>query len=106
MSFYGANSQAQQSGDNLLNPLRVFLEKHHLGMEQLAGLLRVSPETLEERFSEGVAPPASWLAIAVLFDIKSQRGRRRTDSLAKALFCKLSTERKICFFFLQQDWIP
>jgi len=73
MYSYEANSQAQQCGDNLLDLLRMFLDTHHLGLEQLAGLLRITPQTLEEWFSEGVAPPAAFLALAVLFD---SRGRR------------------------------
>jgi hypothetical protein len=52
--------------------LRVFLDKHHLGLEELAGLLRITPQTLEEWFSEGMAPPASCLALAVLFDTRRQ----------------------------------
>ena len=73
MSSYEAKSQAQQCGDNSLDLLRRFLNTHHLGLEQLAGLLRITPQTLEEWFSEGVAPPAAFLALAVLFD---SRGRR------------------------------
>ena len=46
----------------------MFQDKHHLRLEQLAGLLRITPHTLEELLSEGVAPPASCLALAVLFD--------------------------------------
>jgi hypothetical protein len=68
MSSYEANSQAQQCDDNLLDLLRMFLDTHHLGLEQLAGLLRITPQTLEEWFREGVAPPAAFLALAVLFD--------------------------------------
>jgi hypothetical protein len=73
MSSCEAKSQAPQCGDNLLDLLRMFLDTHHLGLEQLAGLLRITPQTLEEWFSEGVAPPAAFLALAVLFD---SRGRR------------------------------
>ncbi len=40
--------------------------------ELLASLLRVTPETLGEWFSEGMAPPASCLALAVLFDSRRQ----------------------------------
>lgn len=73
MSSCKAKSQALQCGDNLLDLLRMFLDTHHLGLEQLAGLLRITPQTLEEWFSEGVAPSAAFLAHAVLFD---SRGRR------------------------------
>jgi hypothetical protein len=73
MSSCEAKSQAPQCGDNLLDLLRRFLITHHLGLEQLAGLLRITPQTLEEWFSESVAPPAAFLALAVLFD---NRGRR------------------------------
>ena len=73
MSSCEAKSQALQCGDNPLDLLRMFLDTHHLGLEQLAGLLRITPQTLEEWFSEGVAPPAAFPALAVLFD---SRGRR------------------------------
>ena len=73
MSSCEASSQAPQCGDNLLNLLRMFLDTHHLGLEQLAGLLRIPPQTLEEWFSEGEAPPAAFLALTVLFDSRSQR---------------------------------
>lgn len=73
MSSCEARSQAPQCGDNLLNLLRMFLDTHHLGLEQLAGLLRITPQTLEEWFSEGEAPPAAFLALTVLFDSRSQR---------------------------------
>ena len=72
MSSCEARSQAPQCGDNLLNLLRMFLDTHHLGLEELAGLLRITPQTLEEWFSEGMAPPASCLALAVLFDTRRQ----------------------------------
>ena len=63
-----ASSHAQQNSDHLLELLRVFQDKHHLGLEELAGLLRISPLMLEEWFREGMAPPAAFLALAVLFN--------------------------------------
>ena len=72
MSSHEANSPAQQNGDNVLELLRGFIDTHHLRLEQLASLLRISPQTLDEWFSEGVAPPASCLALAVLFDTRRQ----------------------------------
>jgi hypothetical protein len=72
MSSRKANSNAQQNGDNVLGLLHVFLDRHHLGLEELARLLRITPQTLEEWFSEGMAPPASCLALAVLFDTRRQ----------------------------------
>ena len=67
-----ASCHAEQNGDNSLELLRRFLDTHHVGLEQIAGLLRISPLTLEEWFSEGMAPPASCLALAVLFDTRRQ----------------------------------
>ena len=80
MSSYEAKkSQAKQNSDNVLGLLRVFLDKHHLGLEELAALLRITPQTLEEWFSEGMAPPASCLALAILFDTRRQiSGRMST----------------------------
>jgi len=65
MSSREARSPAQQRqrGTNVLDQ-----DRHHLRWEQLASLLRITPQTLEEWFSDGVAPPASCLALAVLFD--------------------------------------
>ena len=68
MSSHEAKSQAKQNNDNVLGLLRLFLDTHHLSLEELAGLLRITPQTLEEWFSEGMAPPAAFLALAVLFD--------------------------------------
>lgn len=72
MSSCQASSHAQQSGNNLLDLLSMFQDTHHLRLEQLASLLRITPETLEEWFSEGMAPPASCLALAVFFDSRRQ----------------------------------
>ena len=73
MSSCVTGSHAMQNGTNLLDLLRIFQETHHLRLEQLAGLLRITPQTLEEWFSEGMAPPTSCLALAVLFDTGSER---------------------------------
>jgi plasmid maintenance system antidote protein VapI len=72
MSSHEAKSQAKQDSDNALGLLRLFLDTHHLSLEELAGLLRITPQTLEEWFNEGMAPPASCLALAVLFDTSRQ----------------------------------
>jgi hypothetical protein len=75
-----ASSHAQKNSNHVLDLLRVFLDKHHLSLEELAGLLRISPLTLEEWFHEGVAPPAAFLALAVLFDAgKFKPGRKRHE---------------------------
>ena len=55
-----ASSHAQQNSNHLLDLLRVFLDKHHLSLEELAGLLRISPLTLEEWFHEGVGAARSF----------------------------------------------
>ena len=72
MSSHEANYPAQQDSDNVLELLRKFLDTHHLDLERLAGLLRISPATLQEWFDEGDAPPAAFLALAVLFDTRRQ----------------------------------
>jgi len=79
MSSHEANSPSQQNTYKLLELLRTFLNTHHLGLNDLAGLLRVSPQTLEEWFSEGTAPPASCLALAVLFDSRRQISSRMSN---------------------------
>ena len=72
MSSHEAKSQAKQNSDNAVGLLRLFSETNHLSLEELAGLLRITPQTLEEWFSEGMAPPAAFLALAVLFDTRRQ----------------------------------
>ena len=75
-----ASSHAEQNSDNSLELLRVFQKTHHLGSEELAGLLRITPRTLEEWFSEDMAPPAAFLALAVLFRAgKLMSGRERHE---------------------------
>ena len=70
MAALEANAHDQQHSDKLLELLWIFLDAHGLGLEELAGLLRITPWTLEEWFSEGMAPPAAFLALAVLFDAR------------------------------------
>jgi hypothetical protein len=72
MSSHEAKSQAKQNSDNVLGLLRLFLDTHHLSLDELAGLLPITPQTLEEWFNEGMALPASCLALAVLFDTRRQ----------------------------------
>ena len=67
MMLQEASPHPEQNSDHLLELLRVFQDKHHLGLEELAGLLRISPLTLEGWFRESMAPPAGFLALAVLF---------------------------------------
>jgi hypothetical protein len=57
MSSHEAKSQAKQNSDNVLGLLRLFLDTHHLSLEDLAGLLGITPQTLEEWFSEGMRHP-------------------------------------------------
>ena len=45
MSSHEAKSQAKQNSDNVLGLLRLFLDTHHLSLEELAGLLRITPQT-------------------------------------------------------------
>ena len=78
MTLQEASCHAEQNSDNSLELLRIFLDTHHLGLEELACLLRITPQTLEEWFSEGMAPPAAFLALAVLFNAgKLMSGRER-----------------------------
>ena len=72
MMLQETSPHPEQNSDHLLELLRVFQDKHHLGLGALAGLLRITPQTLEEWFSEDMAPPASCLALALLFDTRRQ----------------------------------
>ena len=76
MAALEANAHDQHHSNKLLELLRIFLDAHGLGLEELAGLLRITPRTLEEWFSEGMAPPAVFLALAVLFDARRHMSRR------------------------------
>ncbi len=76
MAALEANDHDHQRRDKMLELLRLFLDTHHLGLEELAGLLRITPQTLEEWFSEGMAPPAAFLALAVSFDAIRHMSRR------------------------------
>ena len=61
MSSYEAKSQAKQNSDNVLGILRVFLDKHHLGLEELAGLLRITPRLWRNGSAKGWRrPQLSW----------------------------------------------
>ena len=80
MSSYEAKSHAQQNSDSGLELLRMFQDAHHLSLQELASLLRINPLTLEEWFNEGVAPPAAFLALAVLFDTRRQLSVRMSTS--------------------------
>jgi len=50
-----------------------------LGLGTTRRLASISPLTLEEWFSEGMAPPAAFLALAVLFDARRQISGRMGD---------------------------
>lgn len=54
--------------DSLLERLRSFMQANNLSKQELAGLLRISPQTLDDWFNDGMAPPASLLALLVLFE--------------------------------------
>ena len=71
------NSNSEHNGEALLDLLRLFRAAHNSSFEELAGLLRVTPGTLEEWFSEGMTPPASCLAFALLFDTRAQMPHER-----------------------------
>jgi hypothetical protein len=55
--------------DSVTERLRAFMDTHDLSLNELAGLLRTPPETLEHWFQCDLTPPASLLALMVLFPI-------------------------------------
>ena len=89
MAALEAKVHDHQQRGKMLELLRIFLDTHGLGLAELAGLLRITPQTLEEWFSEGMAPPASCLALAVLFDTRSQRRLGGSRSQVKPFFKNL-----------------
>ena len=80
MSARETISNIPQNSDNLPELLRAFLDTHDLGLEQLAGLLRITPQTLEAWFNESTTPPACLLALAVLIDSGQRVSRRYHQS--------------------------
>jgi hypothetical protein len=68
-----------KTGDSLLERLRGYMNANNLSKDELAGLLRTSPETLDNWFNDGMAPPASLLALAVLFECLPQSARYRVS---------------------------
>ena len=59
-------THAGQGSDSLTERLRDFMRTHDLSREELAGLLRTAPQTLDHWFDGGDAPPACLLALMVL----------------------------------------
>jgi hypothetical protein len=65
--------------DHVTERLRAFMDTHDLSLNELAGLLRTPPETLEYWFKSDLTPPASLLALMVLFPIvPREKGRAGT----------------------------
>lgn len=60
------NAASLASSDNIPERLRGFMRAHDLSLQELAGLLRTTPETLEHWFDGGPTPPACLLALMVL----------------------------------------
>ena len=69
------NSYAEQNRHKLVELLHSFLDTHHLGLEELAGLLRLSPLILEEWFRRGMTAPSAFLALAVLCNAERETAR-------------------------------
>jgi hypothetical protein len=66
--------------DSVTERLRAFMDTHDLSLNELAGLIRTPPETLEYWFQCDLTPPASLLALMVLFPIvPREKGRAGTD---------------------------
>ncbi|MGA7324522.1 MAG: helix-turn-helix transcriptional regulator [Rhodomicrobium sp.] len=60
------NAANLATSDNVPERLRAFMLAHDLSLQELAGLLRTTPETLEQWFDGDPAPPACLLALMVL----------------------------------------
>ena len=60
--------------ESVIERLRSFMTAHGLTHEELARLLGITPETLEDWFSAGSAPPGALLALLILLPtVLSQR---------------------------------
>jgi hypothetical protein len=65
-------SYAGREGDGLAEHLRSFMRTHDLSLEDLAGLLRIEPRTLDHWLTGGEGPSACLLALMVLFETRSR----------------------------------
>jgi hypothetical protein len=80
--------------DRVTERLRAFMDNHDLSLNELAGLLRTPPETLEYWFQCDLTPPASLLALMVLFPIvPREKGRAGTGSRTAPLAGSSSAAR-------------
>jgi hypothetical protein len=61
---------AGRESDGLAERLRSFMRTHDLSLEDLAGILRIEPRTLDHWLNGGEAPPACLLALMVLFETR------------------------------------
>jgi hypothetical protein len=77
---------AVREGDGVGERLCSFMRTHDLSLEDLAGLLRIEPQTLYHWLNGGEAPPACLLALMVLFETRPQT-RRGADGNAAAPHC-------------------
>jgi transcriptional regulator with XRE-family HTH domain len=74
---------AGREGDALAERLCSFMQTHDLSLEDLAGVLRVQPQTLDHWLHGGEAPPACLLALMVLFETRSRtQGGAATNAAA------------------------
>ena len=105
MSFSEARSPAQQRGNNLPDLLRRFQDTHHLRLEQLAGLLRITPQTLEEWFRKAWhRPHPVWpLQSCSIPEISASSAGQAFD-VKRFFFFGLSTKKKSCCIFCNKDW--
>ncbi|HZV21845.1 MAG TPA: helix-turn-helix transcriptional regulator [Hyphomicrobiales bacterium] len=55
-----------EGSDSVIVQLRAFMKTYDLSLEELAGLLRITPQTLHHWFESGLTPPAWLLALTVL----------------------------------------
>lgn len=83
--------------DSVTERLRAFMDTHDLSLDELAGLLRTPPETLEDWFKSDLTPPSSLLALMILFPIvpreKSRAGARlRTAPLPGSSFARAHSD--------------
>src|SRR5262245_49286714 len=73
---------AGRESDGLAERLCSFMRAHNLSLEDLAGILRIEPQTLDHWLNGGDAPPACLLALMVLFGTRSRTQSSATSNTA------------------------
>ena len=92
------NAAAPAHCDSVTERLRTFMATHDLSLNELAGLMRTPPETLEDWLKNGSTPPPWLLALMVLLATiprdESSSHNPRTDQFRGSPFSLASSNSR------------